>query len=153
MTSLSATLSLELVYLRCSKSVVLALSNSMVFPLTSRCFFSLMLCISIPPLNAHPWPRALLSVPRSHTRTQWDAYPNTAPLMAHLTPETREPGEGQMVDAGRGLVCGLAPVRGRLRTSNINRECGASRRRGLSAAARPGPRLGIPFPSALCAVI
>lgn len=51
------------------------------------------------------------------------------PLVARLTPETREPGEGQMAGAGRGLVGGLVPVRRRLRTGTIGGEGGVSRRR------------------------
>lgn len=66
----------------------------------------------------------------SQTRTStYDPHTNTVPLMAHLTPETPEPREGQMVDAGWGLVCELVPVRCRLRTGNIARERGVSRRR------------------------
>lgn len=68
-----------------------------------------------------------LRLSQALTRT-YDAHTNTVPLMAHLTPETPEPQEGQMVDAGWGLVCELVAVRRRLRTGNINRECGASRR-------------------------
>lgn len=65
----------------------------------------------------------------SQTRTcTYDPHTNTVPLLAHLTPETPEPREGQMVDAGWGLVC--EPVRCRLRTGIITRERGVSRRFG-----------------------
>ncbi len=49
-----------------------------------------------------------LSVSHTHTHTQTYTYTHThteSPLTAHLTPETSEPWEGQMVDAGWGLVC------------------------------------------------
>lgn len=55
-------------------------------------FFSLTYCIFpiLPP----------------HTRIYtYNAYINTVPLIAHLTQETSEPREGQMVAAGWGLVC------------------------------------------------
>lgn len=136
MTSRNAKLCLKLVYLQCSKSVVLAVwpnsATRMFFPLTKCCFrlnISTALYLNPSFKCYHPRLRVLLSVPQTHTCTQSDAYTNTAPLMAHLTPETLEPGEGQMVDAGRGLVCELVPVHRRLRTANINRECGVSRRR------------------------
>lgn len=44
-----------------------------------------------------------------------------APLTAHLTPETLEPEEGQMVDAGWGLVRELVPVHRRFRTGDIDK--------------------------------
>lgn len=123
---------LTLVYLQCSKSVVLAVrSNSAthIFFFLTPCFFFFIISTALylnPSFKRyHPW---LLSVPQTHTCTQCEVYTNMMPLMAHLTPETLEPGEGQMVDAGRGLVCELVPVPRRFRTGNIDRECGVSRR-------------------------
>lgn len=56
-----------------------------------------------------------------HLTRTYDAHTNTVPLMAHLTPETPEPQEDQMVDAGWGLVCELVAVRRRLRNRQPRR--------------------------------
>lgn len=53
---------------------------------------------------------------------KYNAYTNTVPLIAHLTPETSEPWEGQMVDAGWGLVHEHVSVRCCARMSSINRD-------------------------------
>lgn len=115
-TSPGAKLCPKHVHLQRSKSAVLAVwSNG--------------LCLNPSPKWSHPWLRLLLAVPQTHTSAQGDAYPNMRPLMAHLTPETLEPGEGQMAAAGRGLLGELVPVRRRMRTGSIAGEGGVSRRR------------------------
>lgn len=84
----------------------------------------------------------------SQTRTcTYDSHTNTVPLMAHLTPETPEPREGQMVDAGRGLVCELVPST--LQIENRQHHQRTRSEQKVMTVCCCMSRFGIPFQSSL----